>query len=247
MIGVQVIRMARPLIILMLLGSAVAAWGSLDLNSLQQQGPVSDYAGILKPKERVGLSELLTELNARYGIQVGLVTLSSLQGAPIDETTRSLYELWDMGRNTVNKSALLLLSAGDGQMHLYVGMGLRGILTEKWTDALDEKISALVESRRLNDACVAAMTEMATRIYKKSADLPGLGMGMSGELTGGASLLQRGGAVPIVGIIALVIGGLLVVSTVMRAGGRQASVYEWGRDFERDRTGPFGNKKPRWL
>ena len=57
---------------------------------------------------------------------------------------------------------------------------------------------------------------------------------------------QKSG-LPMAAIIAAAFGGFLLLSTLFRAKAyTEKSVYDYGRDFERGRTGPFGNKTPRW-
>gem|GEM_PF-2269312 len=241
------LQMLRARILFCALMCAATLHGAVDLTILQQQGSISDYAGIFPVKERAVLEELLAELNNRYDVQVSLVTLPNLGETPIERATQSLYDAWDMGRGTLNKSALILLSAGDGQMHIYVGMGLRGVLSTKWIDARAAELSPLMEHHRYEDACVNAIAVVVRRIHDNASDLPKLNTVMVQSPGMAAAAVSDRKALPIAGVIALAFGALLVISTLMQAGNRQASVYDMGRDFERNRTGPFGSKKPRWL
>jgi uncharacterized membrane protein YgcG len=226
--------------------AAVPAHGAVDLNAFQRTGHVNDYAGVLSPRESSGMERLLGELESLYTVDLSLITLPEMDGREIAEAAKDVYDQWDLGRPTNNQSALLLLDARGGQMHLYVGMGLRGVLNRQWIDVMSEKIGAQIENRRYAKACVNAMMAMVQQVYNKSEDLPRMNSRLVKGVGALETMAENRRALPIAGLIAAGFGALLIVGTVMGAG-KQTSAYEWGRDFERNRTGPFGNKKPRWL
>ena len=236
--------MRKTLAILAVLLAGSLSWGQVNWESYRQLGHVNDYGQVLSAKETAGLERLLVELQNQYNVELGLLTLPSAGQESLPSVAKEFYRQWGMGRDTTNKSALLLVDAKNGAMHLYVGMGLRGVLTRKWTEGLGVQMEPLAESKKLNEACVFGITTLVKRVAGHAGSLPRSG----GQIVESAApfvspLTAHVGGLPIAGILAVAFGGLLIFSTVLRAG-KQTSAYEWGSGFERERTGAFGAKKP---
>lgn len=238
--------MKRFWMIFLIMACGTVAWGAVDWNAIKLTGLVNDTAGILSTKEHENLENLLQELKTSYGVELAFATVPTLEGYNIAKAAHFLYQSSELGRASSNQAALLLLNTHDNQMHLYVGMGLRGILSNKWVSVMSEKIEPLVAQRQFSKACITALSAMTVQVYNRSEELPRNSTRLVNKFHHFETVAGSTKAAPIAALAALLFGGILVVSTVMRAG-RQTSVYEWGRDFERNRTGPFGNKKPRWL
>jgi uncharacterized membrane protein YgcG len=227
-----------------LLGAA-ALQAQVDWAAYRPVGFVSDYAQLLEERERYGLESLLAEVNTQYGVQLAIVTLPSLERYKIDDIAKFFYQEWGVGRQTQNQSALLILSRADGQMHLYVGLGLRGVLNSRWTRGLESSVEKLVGQGEFNTATVAAATAIVGQVHEHAAELPS--RRPVGRAVASAKELSING-LPVAALAALGFGGLLFFTTYLRANKEQkdASVYQMAKDFERNRTGPFGGKKPRW-
>ena len=237
--------MKRLLAIAMMMILGCVVRGAVNWDSYRLVGNINDYGYVFNDTERVKMESLLQELYNQYSVKLTLLTVPSMEGYAIGDSTRYVYNMWDLGRNTNNQSALLMVSAADGQMHLYVGMGLRGVLTNQWTNMLSEKVEVLVREKQLSMACIATMTALVKRVYNKANDLPKNSMRLP-STSSLAALANGSKTIPFAALLALGFGGILVVATVMQAK-KHSSVYEWGNGFERERTGPFGNKHPRWV
>ncbi len=232
----------RRLFLIGILGAccAVMAWGA----EYRPLGAVSDYAGVLSEKERLTLEVLLGELRTQYQVELAILTLPNLNGQEVSSLAREVYRDWGLGRDSANQAALLLLNTGQGEIHLYVGMGLRGILTGKWGDSFSDALAGTVEMGDYSRAVVTAATGMTKRIYAQAAELPQRNQRLSSRWRSSPTL--PGGSSTNIAILgAVLMGGLLLFSTMMGAG-RHTSIYEVGRDFERNRSGAFGNKKPHY-
>ncbi len=210
----------------------------------RQLGHINDYAQVLNDRERMGLERLLTELQMQYGVNLGLFTVPSLERYRIDEMTRYMYEQWDMGRASANQSALMLLNKADGTLHLYVGMGLRGILNNRWTQDLSNRLERLLSKEQFDKASVEGVTMMVSRVYENKDALPKRSVRyLQSKNSFGA--MSNAKAMPIASLVAGIFAIGLLVSTLFQA--KKTEEFESGTDFERNRTGAFGQKKPQWL
>ena len=239
--------MVRLFLFLIALGVASSAQAATAWDTLPSLGHVSDYAQVLQEKERFTLEGLFQELQTQYGVNLGLLTVKNLERYKINEMAKYLYERWEMGRPSANQAALALLETDNGQLHLYVGMGLRGVLTKGWTEELSEALAPMMESKDFRQVSIALSTSLVRRVYEQSKNLPRRSPRIL-EAGGVFSFLPKNSSGMVAGIGGL-FAALLLGSSLMKAK-QQAlltSAVVTGRDFGRDRLGAFGNKKPRQL
>ena len=119
-------------------GSAARAATPSDalLQTLQPEGPVSDFAGLMSPDERVKILNRLKELRRKTGAQFALVTLQSLEGGQIDDFTVRLFNKWGVGEKGKNNGVMLLVAIQDRKARVEVGYGLESILTDAQADSI---------------------------------------------------------------------------------------------------------------
>jgi len=96
----------------------------------QLTGRVVDQAGILSASTREGLTEMLAQFEHGTGKQVVVVTLSSLQGYPIEDFGYQLGRKWGIGQKGTNTGALLIVAPNERKVRIEVGYGLEGTLTD---------------------------------------------------------------------------------------------------------------------
>ena len=106
------------------------------LESLQPQGPVSDFAGLMSPDERVQILDRLKALRRKTGTHVVLVTLQSLEGGQIDDFTVRLFNRWGVGEKGKNNGVMLMVAVQDRKARIEVGFGLESILTDTKSDGV---------------------------------------------------------------------------------------------------------------
>lgn len=112
------------------------------LQSLQPQGAVSDFAGLLAPADRTAIDGRLRELRQRTSAQFALVTLDSLKGGQIDDFTNKLFKKWGVGeKKGKNNGVMLLVAIKDRKARIEVGYGLEAILPDALAGrVLDEQL-----------------------------------------------------------------------------------------------------------
>lgn len=117
--------MTRALLLLLALAAPAAA---LEVPFLS--GRVNDHAGLLSPEAKVSLEAKLKDLEARKGHQVAVLTLDSLEGAPLEDFTLKVARTWELGRKGKNDGVLFLISKSDRKLRIEVGHGLEGSLPD---------------------------------------------------------------------------------------------------------------------
>ncbi len=117
--------MRRALLLALALAAPAAA---LEVPFLS--GRVNDHAGLLSPEAKESLESKLKDFEARTGHQVAVLTLDSLEGAPLEDFTLKVARTWELGRQGQNDGVLFLISRDDRKLRIEVGHGLEGSLPD---------------------------------------------------------------------------------------------------------------------
>ncbi len=93
-------------------------------------GRVNDHAGLLSEESRAATEAKLKDFESRTGHQVVLLTIDSLEGAPLEDFTLKVARTWQLGRKGQNDGILFLVSKSDRKLRIEVGHGLEGNLPD---------------------------------------------------------------------------------------------------------------------
>lgn len=105
------------------------SWGA-ELQVPALKSPVMDEAGFLTPSERQDLSQLAYELHANNGPQITVLTVSDMQGYPIEEFSIRVAEKWKLGLKEKGNGLLITIAKKERQMRIEVGEGIEGEITD---------------------------------------------------------------------------------------------------------------------
>ncbi len=119
---------ARPLLFLLLL--CVPAARAEQVKSLKPQGYVNDFAGVLSGAAKEKLTALCAEVEQKTKAQIAIVTVSSLEGEPIEQYSIDLATAWGIGPKQKATGVLILYAPNDRRYRVEVGYGLEGILPD---------------------------------------------------------------------------------------------------------------------
>jgi uncharacterized protein len=93
-------------------------------------GRVNDDARLLDARTAKDLDRKLKDYESRTGRQLVVLTIPSLEGAPLEEFSLKVARTWKLGRKGVDDGILLLVARDDHKVRIEVGYGLEGALTD---------------------------------------------------------------------------------------------------------------------
>ena len=121
----------RSLVLLLVWLAAVApCLHSEKIKDLKPQGYVNDFAGVLSAPAKEKLTAICTEVDRKADAQIAVVTVSSLEGEPIEQFSIDLATAWGIGPKQKDRGILILLAPNDRKYRFEVGYGLEGILPD---------------------------------------------------------------------------------------------------------------------
>ena len=137
------------------------------LQSLQHDGDVNDFAGILTEAEERALEQRCRLLRERNGAQLVVVTLRSLAGGDIDDFTVRLFERWGVGDAARDDGLMLLVAIDDRKARLEVGYGLEPVLPDSLAGrVLDQQLFPAFREQRYAAGLTAAVERIAEIVEK---------------------------------------------------------------------------------
>ena len=116
------------LLLAALLVWAMPARAELAIPKLTQH--VTDQAHVLPPEAAQRLEQTLTEYERATGHQFALLTLASLEGAPIEDYSIRVAEAWRLGDAKRDDGLILIVAQADRKMRIEVGYGLEGAVPD---------------------------------------------------------------------------------------------------------------------
>jgi uncharacterized protein len=119
--------------LLALLSVALAAFAAT-LPALT--GRIVDQANVIPADIRGAIEPKLVELEAKSGIQLVVATVTSLEGQEIEPYANALFRAWKLGEKAKNNGVLLLVAPNERRVHIEVGYGLEGTLTDALTKVI---------------------------------------------------------------------------------------------------------------
>ena len=92
-------RLAKSVarLLLLLLLFCVPAARAEQVKNLKPQGYVNDFAGVLSAQAKEKLTALCAEVDQKAKAQIAIVTVSSLEGEPVEQFSIDLATAWGIG------------------------------------------------------------------------------------------------------------------------------------------------------
>ncbi|WP_148663124.1 TPM domain-containing protein, partial [Scytonema hofmannii] len=94
-------------------------------------GWVTDMAGILSNETETQLNQMISQLEAKKGVEIAVVSVPKT--APADSPKKFATELfnhWGIGKKGQNNGVLFLISVGDRRVEIETGNGVEAILPD---------------------------------------------------------------------------------------------------------------------
>lgn len=123
-------RLLRLLLCPALLAGALAAPAAAEVQVPENDGWVTDLAGLLDERQERELELLMESYRTGSGHEIALLTVPDLGGETIERFALEVGRAWGIGQEGVHDGALLVVSRGDRKVRIEVGRGLEGALPD---------------------------------------------------------------------------------------------------------------------
>lgn len=110
--------------------SATLALAAADVDVPENDGWVTDLAGMLDERQEAALESLMESYKAGTRHEIALLTVPSLEGQPIERLALETARAWGIGGEQANDGALLVVARDERRIRIEVGRGLEGTLTD---------------------------------------------------------------------------------------------------------------------
>ena len=194
------IHWARSVFLAFTLCWAFTAGGQVSVPPLT--GRVTDQTVTLTTEQKAVLEQTLQAFEARKGSQIALLIVPTTAPETIEQYSLRVAEQWKLGRKKVDDGAILVVAKSDRALRIEVGYGLEGALN----DATSKRIISETITPRFRQGDfyggITAGVEQIIRVVDGER-LPEPKKSPAGDLSG----VQQ--FIPIILVLALVLGGLL--------------------------------------
>ncbi len=189
--------MIRALLVFLI---AFAAWAQVAVPPLK--GRVTDLTGTLTKEQAASLEQMLQSFEARKGSQIAVLMVPTVKPEAIEQYALRVAEQWKIGRGKIDDGALLVVAKDDRALRIEVGYGLEGALNDATANRIVEDV--IVPRFREGDfyGGINAGVDRMIRVIdgeplpEPTRPAPQVGGGI-------------GQSLPVLLILALVVGGLL--------------------------------------
>jgi uncharacterized protein len=191
-----------------LLCLATLAFG-VDWKALKPEGYVSDFARVLDAQSKAALEQYCTRVEQVTGAQMALVTISTLEGEPLEDVANTIFRAWGIGQKGKNEGIMLLLVINDRRSRVEVGYGLEPILPDGFVGSILREMRPALRNGQYGDAVMAAAQTIGSTIAQSK------NVSLDAQLPRRARP-SRGDSIPWPALL----GGLFLLFWLLRAGSR---------------------------
>jgi uncharacterized protein len=165
-------------------------------------GRVTDQTATLSIEQKASLEQTLQAFEARKGSQLAVLIVPTSAPETIEQYALRVAEQWKLGRKKVDDGAILVVAKSDRSLRIEVGYGLEGVLNDATSKRI---ISEIITPRFRQDDFNGGITAGVDQIIRviDGEPLPPA----KGQRAAGIADTQQ--YVPVIFILALVIGGVL--------------------------------------
>ncbi len=127
---------------------------------------VNDYAAMLSQATVQQLESMLTTLEQEESTQIAVLTITSLDGANLEEFSMKVVESWKIGQKGLDNGALLLIAKDDRKIRIEVGYGLEGSLTDLTAGRIIANIiTPQFRNGNFNQGVIAGVNAMISAVH----------------------------------------------------------------------------------
>ncbi len=136
-------------------------------------GWVTDMAEILSQSTETQLNQMISNLEAKNGSEIAVVTVPETQPAATPKAfATKLFNYWGIGKKGRDNGVLFLVSVGDRRVEIETGKGIQQTLPNtKVSNIIDTKIIPEFKSGNFESGVVAGTKELVTSLKTEKYQL----------------------------------------------------------------------------
>ncbi|MFC2159488.1 TPM domain-containing protein [Actinomycetota bacterium] len=158
-----------------------------DLESIDIRQNVSDFADIIESSYIEKIDSYIQDIEEKTSVEIAIVTIKSLEGRHIDEVALELFNKFGIGKKDDNNGIMLLISEGDKEFRIEIGIGLENILSDRFNDGLASKV---ISPGLHNDSIGPSILKFVKKISSKIIEKGFSGLAVVSWLSGILSLIS---------------------------------------------------------
>ena len=160
----------RSLVLVFFLIFCAARLPAENVKNLKPQGYVNDFAGVLSAQAKEKLTALCTEVEQKTKAQIAVVTVSSLEGEPVEQFSIDLATEWHVGPKQLDRGVLILFATNDHKYWTQVGYGLEAILPDGKVGGFGREAVPLLRQNDY-DAAILLVTQRVASVIAQDQDV----------------------------------------------------------------------------
>ena len=165
-------------------------------------GRVTDQTATLSAEQKAALEQTLQAFEARKGSQLAVLIVPTTAPETVEQYALRVAEQWKLGRKKVDDGAVLVIAKADRALRIEVGYGLEGALNDATSKRIiSEIITPSFKQGDFYGGITAGVDQIIRVIDGEPLPQP------NAKPAGGMADIQQ--FVPVILILALVVGGLL--------------------------------------
>jgi uncharacterized protein len=147
----------------------------------QPKSYVNDFASVIDADAKKRLDSLCAEVDKKTHAQIAVVTIDSLEGTPVGDYARLMFNNWEIGHKDDNRGMLILLAITDHMYYISVGRGFETLFPNKRVAAIGYEMVPSLRKHHYSKAVLHSTDKIAGIIaHEREVTLTTLDAGSSG-------------------------------------------------------------------
>jgi uncharacterized protein len=133
---------------------------------LKTEGYLSDFAHVVDTPSRNAIVQYCGQFERATGVQIALVTISTLGGDAIEDWSAKLFHNWGVGQKGSSEGVMLVLVINDKKSRIEVGYGLEQYLPDGLVGGILRQMRPQLQVQNYGGALLIGAQQMAAAIAK---------------------------------------------------------------------------------
>lgn len=159
--------------VLVLLSSSALGAFAINIPKATSNFFVNDFANVISNEDENKMQQQGETLYKKFGAQVVVVTIKSLDGASLEDYSLQLARSWGIGSKNDDNGILLLLAVDERKVRIEVGTGLEGALPDSKTGRiLDNYGMSYFKENNFSQGLSSVYSSLVNEVYIEYGEEP---------------------------------------------------------------------------